>query len=87
MQPTKGVIPGVEPVQGSCGILLPGTEAQILREDGSQADVNEPGEIWLRGGNISLGYYNNEKATKETFVDGWLRTGDQMRANANGAVL
>ncbi|KAH8104506.1 hypothetical protein BXZ70DRAFT_904699 [Cristinia sonorae] len=84
LQPAPGVIPGVEPVLGSCGILLPGMEARILREDGSDADVNEPGELWLRGRNVAMGYYNNEQATKETFVDGWLRTGDSLRANANG---
>ena len=87
MKPSKSVIPGVEPVNGSCGILLPGMEAQILREDGSQAGVNEPGELWLRGPNVALGYYNNESATRDTFIDGWVRTGDQVRADASGTFL
>ena len=62
-------------------------EARILREDGSDADVDEPGEIWLRGGNVALGYYNNEDETKGTFVSGWLRTGDKVRADASGTLL
>ena len=61
-------------------------EARILREDGSHAGVNEPGEFLLRGPNVASGYYNNAEATKETFVDGWLRTGDQVSADANGTI-
>jgi len=53
-------------------------EARILREDGSDADYDEVGELLLRSPTIALGYLNNEKATKETFVDGWLHTGDRF---------
>ena len=87
LKPSPGVLGGLQPVPGSCGIRLPGMEARILREDGSDADVDEPGEIWLRGGNVALGYYNNEDETKGTFVSGWLRTGDKVRADADGTVL
>ncbi|OSD07162.1 acetyl-CoA synthetase-like protein [Trametes coccinea BRFM310] len=67
------------PKPGSAGVLLPGMEAKIVREDGTLAGPNEPGELWLLGENIALGYWRNEKATKETFVDGWLHTGDKFR--------
>ncbi|THH31193.1 hypothetical protein EUX98_g3018 [Antrodiella citrinella] len=87
LKPTPGVIPGVVPLVGSCGILLPGMEARILREDGSEANVNEPGELWLKGLNVAMGYFNDEKATRETFVNGWLRTGDGIRADANGTLF
>ena len=69
---------------GATGILLPGMEARVLREDGTGSGVNEEGALWLRGSNIALGYWNDKKATRETFVDGWLRTGDQFRANERG---
>ena len=59
-------------------------EAKLLKEDGSHAGVNEPGELWLRGGNVAMGYYNDEKATRETFVNGWVRTGDQLKVDATG---
>jgi long-subunit acyl-CoA synthetase (AMP-forming) len=60
------------------GILLPYMEARIFREDGSDADYDEVGELALRSPTVALGYLNNETATKKTFVDGWLRTGDRF---------
>ncbi|KAE9407315.1 acetyl-CoA synthetase-like protein [Gymnopus androsaceus JB14] len=69
---------------GSTGVLLPGMEARIVRDDGSEANFNEVGELWLRSPNVSPGYWNNEKANKETFVDGWLRTGDKFSVNEEG---
>ena len=68
----------------SVGKLSPGVEARILREDGSEADVNEPGELYVRSGTVALGYWNNEKATQASFVDGWVRTGDLVRVGQNG---
>jgi long-subunit acyl-CoA synthetase (AMP-forming) len=42
------------------------------------------GELYLRGGNVVMGYWHNEKATKETFTeDGWLKTGDRFRVDKN----
>lgn len=80
MQPFSGTLGGkLQRIPGSSGVLSAGMEARIVREDGSEADFNEPGELWLRGNNVSMGYWNNTKATAETFVDGWLRTGDQFR--------
>ncbi|KAG1882795.1 hypothetical protein F4604DRAFT_1678288 [Suillus subluteus] len=58
---------------GSLGILLPGVEARIIRPDGSLANPNEAGELLVRGGATALGYRENDKATRETFIDGWLR--------------
>ena len=71
-------------VLGSTGILIPSMEARIMRDDGTDANINEPGELWLRGDNVALGYWKNEKATKETFVDGWVHTGDKFYADASG---
>ena len=76
--PFPGMFGGrVNPVRGMTGILHP-LEARILREDGSDADYNEIGELTLRGPTNALGYLNNEKATIETFKDGWLYTGDRF---------
>ena len=71
----------------SVGKLFPGVEARVLREDGSEADVNEAGELYVRSERVTLGYWNNEKATQEGFVDGWVRTGDLVRVDQNGWFL
>ena len=71
----------------SIGKLFPGVEARVLREDGSEANVNEPGELYVRSGVVALGYWNNEKATHESFVDGWVRTGDLVRVDQNDSFL
>ena len=74
-------------VVDSVGKLFSGAEARILRKDGSEAEVNEAGELYVRSERVALGYWNNEKATQETFVDGWVRTGDLVRVDQNGYFL
>ncbi|KAJ7061875.1 hypothetical protein C8F01DRAFT_1138644 [Mycena amicta] len=70
---------------GSQGMLLPGLSARlVLADDTTDAAINEPGELWLRGPSICLGYWNNPAANAATFVDGWLRTGDQFRVDEKG---
>ena len=49
-----------------------------MRDDGSEADWDEVGELWLRGENVVAGYWNNPEANATAFVDGWLRTGDKF---------
>jgi long-subunit acyl-CoA synthetase (AMP-forming) len=83
-----GIIPGTKTHPNSIGILWPSTEAKIMREDGTHAEVGEPGELFVRGRYIALGYWRNEKATRETFLpDGWLRTGDLVKADEWGNFL
>jgi long-subunit acyl-CoA synthetase (AMP-forming) len=63
-------------------------EARVVRTDGSDADADEVGELYIRGGGVTLGYLNNAKATGETFVEnGWLRTGDLFKADKDGNFL
>ncbi len=47
---------------------------------------SQTGELWFKGPNVMAGYLGNEKATKETIDDGWLRTGDLARVDATGCV-
>ncbi|KIX00282.1 uncharacterized protein Z518_10421 [Rhinocladiella mackenziei CBS 650.93] len=62
---------------GSVGYLLPNTEALLVDEDGKQVTKDgEPGELWLRGPQIMLGYWRNEQATRESISNGWFKTGD-----------
>ncbi|KAF7307183.1 Phenylacetyl-CoA ligase [Mycena indigotica] len=63
---------------GSAGQLVPGITARVVREDGTLCKEGERGELMITGPSIPLGYLNNPKATQETFVDGWVRTGDEV---------
>ena len=89
MLPPKPILSGETDfhVVDTVGKLFPNVEARILREDGSEADVNETGELHVRSERVALGYWNNEKATREAFVDGWVRTGDLVRVDRNGCFL
>ncbi|KAJ3785036.1 phenylacetyl-CoA ligase [Lentinula aff. detonsa] len=72
---------------GSGGQLLPGTLAKVVKEDGTIAQIGDVGELYVQGGQVALGYYGDKKATRETFVDGWLRTGDQVFFKENGDIF
>ena len=67
----------------SVGVLVPGIIARVQRADGTYAGFNEPGELIVKTHSMASGYSNNEEATKETFVDGWVRTGDEVTINEN----
>ncbi|KIK62621.1 hypothetical protein GYMLUDRAFT_42071 [Collybiopsis luxurians FD-317 M1] len=71
---------------GSVGQLVSGTLAKIVRPDGKLATYGEAGELLLKGGQIALGYYGNKEATRETFVDGWLKTGDVAIIHPDGSL-
>ncbi|MCK9282045.1 MAG: AMP-binding protein [Melioribacteraceae bacterium] len=61
---------------GSSGYPVKELEIKILDSDGNQMRQGESGEIVVRGNNVMLGYWKNEKATSETVIDNWLFTGD-----------
>lgn len=62
---------------GSSGSILPGVECRIVTPDGEEVtEQGKEGELWVKGPSVVLGYLNNDKATKETFTDGWMHTGD-----------
>ena len=71
---------------GSAGKALMHTEIRIIDEDGKDVGSNTVGELIIRGPNITPGYWNNEEATKKTFMDGWLLTGDAARMDEEGFV-
>lgn len=73
MDPTKlhGTI-------GAAGQLLPGIVARVAKADGSLALEGEQGELIVTGPAMALRYRNNEEATKSTFVNGWVHTGDEV---------
>jgi acyl-CoA synthetase (AMP-forming)/AMP-acid ligase II len=70
---------------GSVGRLLPGTEARLVDPvTGEDVAVGAVGELWVRGPQVMLGYLDAPQATTATVRDGWLRTGDLLRADEDG---
>jgi acyl-CoA synthetase (AMP-forming)/AMP-acid ligase II len=69
----------------SCGPPVAVADLKIMSEDGTrELPVGEVGELWARGPMVVKGYWNKPEATAETFVDGWVRTGDLARLDAEG---
>ncbi len=69
------------------GTICASTEIKIIGEDGHELGINQPGELLARGPQITMGYLNNEQATKSTFdEEGYLHTGDQAMIDEGGMV-
>lgn len=72
----------------SIGQPLPATDIRFINIDtGQPAALGERGELQVKGPQIMLGYYNDPQATKDAFMDGWLRTGDVGYMDADGYVF
>ncbi len=68
----------------SCGICAPTGEMKIVGANGETLPPNQVGELWAKGPQVVAGYWNKPEATKETFVDGWVKTGDLARLDEEG---
>ena len=63
---------------GSSGCIFPAVEVKIMSIEGTEiTSYNQPGELVVKSPSVVLGYLNNDEATRETFQDGWVRTGDE----------
>lgn len=60
----------------SVGKLIPNCEAKVVEE-----------EIWVKGSSVMIGYLDMPEETKETLVDGWLRTGDIGYVDEDGFIF
>jgi fatty-acyl-CoA synthase len=69
---------------GSSGKPVLHTEVRIVTPDGRDAAVGELGELWVKGPNITPGYWNRPDANASSFTDGWLHTGDAARIDDEG---
>lgn len=67
---------------GSIGKALPHVQSKI--EDANDEGM---GELVVKGPNVMLGYFNDEKATKEVMEDGWFRTGDLAKIDEDGYIF
>jgi 4-coumarate--CoA ligase len=70
---------------GSTGKLGPNMEAQIVDEEGNEVANGMPGELWLKGPNVFVGYLDQPERTRESFsACGYLKTGDVFRRDQYG---
>ncbi len=70
---------------GSVGLPLLSVEARIVDSEEQDVVEGDAGELWIRGPNITAGYWNKPAETRAAFAsDGWLRTGDIARCDEDG---
>jgi fatty-acyl-CoA synthase len=69
---------------GAAGLPVLHTEVRIVDELGADVPAGEMGELWVRGPNITPGYWNRPDANASSFTDGWLHTGDAARVDEEG---
>ncbi|WP_428409011.1 AMP-binding protein [Hyphococcus sp.] len=69
---------------GSVGMPSPFTEGKIMTPEGIEAEPNEIGELWVRGPNVTPGYWNKPVETAASFEGEWLKTGDSARKDEDG---
>ena len=77
---------GEQPRVGSIGVPIPGVDMKLIGEDWSDVPDRPDaiGEIAIRGHNVMKGYYGRPEATAEAIRDGWFRSGDIARKDADG---
>ena len=71
---------------GSAGKALMHTAIRIVDDQGGDVAQGGIGELLIKGPNITPGYWNKPEATKSSFTDGWLHTGDAARQDEEGFV-
>lgn len=68
----------------SAGVPPPGVDLKVVDPDGNVLGPNEVGELWCKGASNCKLYWNRPQATAETFIDGWVVTGDLAKIDEEG---
>src|SRR5215213_6776753 len=84
--------PTMNPIYGdrrhqSIGLPVIGTTLRIVDQDGGDVETGEVGQLMVHGEagrTLMAGYFKNPEATAAALRDGWLATGDNVRADADG---
>jgi len=80
---------GVENVHkvGAIGIPGYGWQTKIVDENGVTVEYGQVGELCIKGEGVMRCYFNDEKATAQSIVDGWLKTGDMAQQDDDGFIF
>lgn len=68
----------------SVGKAIDQVEVGIRGDSGRRLPAGETGEVWVRGPNVMIGYWNSPEATAEVIIEGWLRTADHGWVDDDG---
>jgi long-chain acyl-CoA synthetase len=71
----------------SCGPAHPINDVRVVDAEGRDVPVGEVGELWIRGPNVIVGYWNKPEATEAAFGGGWFRSGDLVRMDEEGFIF
>jgi long-chain acyl-CoA synthetase len=71
---------------GSIGLPVPSTDIRLVDDDGKDVPLGQPGELWVKGPQVMLGYWQRPEATDEVLRDGWLATGDVVTVDDEGFI-
>ncbi|KEY57970.1 long-chain-fatty-acid--CoA ligase FadD [Serratia sp. DD3] len=71
---------------GSIGLPVPSTEIRLVDDQGHEVAPGEQGELWVKGPQVMLGYWQRPEATAEVLRDGWLATGDIVTVDGEGFI-
>jgi long-chain acyl-CoA synthetase len=72
---------------GTVGVVVPETETKVVDDDGCELAQGERGELWVRGPQVMLGYWQHEQETSDTITEeGWLKTGDYVEIDKDGYI-
>ena len=79
---------GLENIHKVGAIGVPGFdwEYKIVDDELKEVSKGQPGELMVKGPGVMREYYKNPEATKDTIIDGWLRTGDMARVDEDGFI-
>lgn len=69
---------------GCVGLPIAGTSIRIMADSGDEAEFGDPGEIWVKGPGVFLGYWPNRDSGPDSY--GWFGTGDIGYQDADGAL-
>jgi benzoate-CoA ligase family protein len=69
---------------GTLGKPVSGYQVKLIDELGRVINDQRPGRLWVKGQSLARCYWNNPEKTAQTFVDGWMDTGDTMFRDADG---